>query len=234
VLFETYNEVRIGKYLSHNFSIQNCLKQRDVLLPLLPKLALQYDLRKVQKNQVGLKLNGTNQLLAYAEDVKLLGDNIDTTRKNTGTLIVASMEVDQEVKADQTKYMLLSRHQNAGQNHYITTANRCSENMAQFRYLGTTITNQNLIQEEIKWTLNSGNACYHSVQNLSSSHLLSENIKVRIHNVTPLLPMPPILCCNPTAVTILLCRTGWGLIISRFSVACPYFTPGHCFPISRR
>ncbi|PNF17080.1 hypothetical protein B7P43_G16107 [Cryptotermes secundus] len=56
-------------------------------------------------------------------------------------------------------------------------ANRCFENVAQFRYLGTTITNQNLIQEEIKRRFNSGNACYHSVQNLLSSHLLSQNIK---------------------------------------------------------
>jgi hypothetical protein len=57
-------------------------------------------------------------------------------------------------------------------------ANRCSENVAQFRYLGTTITIQNLIQEEIKRGLNSGNTYYHSVQNLSSSHLLTKNIKI--------------------------------------------------------
>jgi hypothetical protein len=54
-------------------------------------------------------------------------------------------------------------------------------NVAQFRYLGTTIINQNLIQEEIKRRLNSGNACYHSVQHLLSSRLLSKNIKIRIH-----------------------------------------------------
>jgi hypothetical protein len=75
--------------------------------------------------------------------------------------------------------MLLSRHQNAGQNHDIKISNRCFENVAQFRYLGTTITNQNLIQEEIKRKLNSGNACYHSVLNLSS-RLLCKNIKIRI------------------------------------------------------
>jgi hypothetical protein len=68
--------------------------------------------------------------------------------------------------------MLLSRHQNAGQNHDIKIANRSFENVAQFRYLGTTIINQNLIQEEIE-ILNSCNACYHSVQNLLSPHLLS-------------------------------------------------------------
>jgi hypothetical protein len=73
--------------------------------------------------------------------------------------------------------MLLSRHQNAGQNYDIKIADRCFENVAKFRYLGTTITNQNLIQVEIKRTLNSGIACYHSVQNLLASHLLSINVK---------------------------------------------------------
>ncbi|PNF28518.1 hypothetical protein B7P43_G14701 [Cryptotermes secundus] len=68
--------------------------------------------------------------------------------------------------------MLLTRHQNAGQNHDIKIGNRCFENVAQFRYLRKTIRNQNLIQEEIKRRLNSSNACYHSVQNLLSSRLL--------------------------------------------------------------
>jgi hypothetical protein len=77
--------------------------------------------------------------------------------------------------------MLLSRYQNARQNLDIKIANRCFENVAQFRYLGTTLTGQNLIEEEIRRGLNSGNACYHSVQNLLSSPLLSENIKIRIY-----------------------------------------------------
>jgi hypothetical protein len=67
---------------------------------------------------------------------------------------------------EKTKCMLLSRHQNAGQNHDIKIANSCFENVAQFRYLGTTITNQIMIQEEIKKRLNSGNGCYHSIQKL--------------------------------------------------------------------
>jgi hypothetical protein len=60
--------------------------------------------------------------------------------------------------------------------------------VVQFRYLGTTITNQNLIQEEIKRTFNSGNACYHSIQNLTYSHLLTKSIKIRIHK-TIILPV---------------------------------------------
>jgi hypothetical protein len=77
--------------------------------------------------------------------------------------------------------MLLSRHQNVGQIREIKIANRSFENVTQSKYLGTTVTNQNLIQEEIKRRLNSGNACYQSVQNLLSSRLLSKNVKIRIY-----------------------------------------------------
>jgi hypothetical protein len=65
--------------------------------------------------------------------------------KNTKSLTDASKEVGLDVNTEKTKYMLLSRHQNAGQNYDINIGNRCSENVAQFRYLGTTTTNQNLI-----------------------------------------------------------------------------------------
>jgi hypothetical protein len=80
--------------------------------------------------------------------------------------------------------MLLSCHQNVGQNRDIKIANRLFENVSQFEYLGTTVTNQNLIQEKIKRRLNSGNACYHSAQNLLSSCLLSKNFKIRICKTT--------------------------------------------------
>jgi hypothetical protein len=82
----------------------------------------------------------------------------------------------------------MSRDQNAGQNRDIKIGNRSFENVSQFKYLGTTVTNQNLIQEEIKKRMNSGNACYHSVQNLLSSCLLSKNLKVRIYK-TIILPV---------------------------------------------
>jgi hypothetical protein len=130
---------------------------------------------------VGLELNGTHQLFVYADDVNLLGDSVDTIKKNTQTLTDTSKEVGLEVNTKKTMYMLLSRHQNAGRNHDIKIGNRCFKNVAQFRYLGTTITNQNLIQKEIKRRFNSGNACYYSVQNILSLRLLSKNIKIRIY-----------------------------------------------------
>jgi guanylate kinase len=132
---------------------------------------------------VELKLNRTHQLLVCADDVSLLGTNIGTTKKATETLIDASKEVSLEINVE----MLLSRHQKAGQDCDIRVANRSFENVSQFRYLRTTVTNQNLIQEEIEREMNSDNACYHSVQNLSSSHLLFRYVEIRIYEIIILL-----------------------------------------------
>jgi hypothetical protein len=82
----------------------------------------------------------------------------DTIKKNRETLIDASNEVGLEINVEKTKYMLLSRHQNVGQNRNIKITNRSFENVSQFKYGGTAVTNQNLIPEEIKKRLNSGNA----------------------------------------------------------------------------
>jgi hypothetical protein len=94
---------------------------------------------------VGLKLNGTHQLLAYADDVNLLEDNIDTVKRNTGTLIDASEEVGLEENIEKTKYMLVSCDQNADHNWDIKIGNRSFENVSYFKYLGMAVTNQNLI-----------------------------------------------------------------------------------------
>jgi hypothetical protein len=89
--------------------------------------------------------------------------------KNTEQLIYANKEDILEINIEKTKYMLLSHHEYVGQNRDIEVASRSFENVSQFKYLGTAITNENLSQEEIKRRLNSGNACYHSVQNLLSA-----------------------------------------------------------------
>jgi hypothetical protein len=103
---------------------------------------LEYAIRKVQENQVGLKLNVTYQLLAYADDMNLLGDNIDAINRNTKSLIDSSKEVGLEVNVEKTKYMLVSHYQNVHQNRDKKLRNRSCENVSLFKYLGTTVTNR--------------------------------------------------------------------------------------------
>jgi galactitol-specific phosphotransferase system IIB component len=84
-------------------------------------------------------------------------------KRNAEALLVASKEIGLEVNVEKTKYMPMSRDQNAGRSHSIQLDNSFSEIMEEFKHVGTTLMNQNSIQEQIKNGLKSGNACYHSV-----------------------------------------------------------------------
>jgi hypothetical protein len=112
--------------------------------------------------------------VVYADDVNLSDDSTNTIKENTETLLEASRDVGLEINAERTKYVIMSRHPNSGQNQNIRIANESFENVAKFKYLGTTLTNENDIYDEIKSRLNSGNACYYSVQNILSSRLIKK------------------------------------------------------------
>ena len=104
-LTEMYSRVRVGKNVSDMFPIRNCLKHGYALSPLLFNFAMEYAIRRVQVNQDGLKLNGTHQLLAYADDVNILGESVHTVKKNAEALVAVTKETGLEVNAHKTKYM---------------------------------------------------------------------------------------------------------------------------------
>ena len=131
-----------------------------------------------------MKLNGTHQLLAYVDDVNILGGSLHTLKENAEALVAATREIGLEVSANKTKYMVMSRDQNAGRIQSV----RIDNSLEEFKYLGTTLTNQNYIAEETKNRLRPGNACYHSVQNLLTSRLLSKSLKIKIYR-TIILPV---------------------------------------------
>jgi hypothetical protein len=157
----------------------------DALSPLLLNFVLEYAIRKVQVNQYGLILNATHQLLVHADDVNILYGSVQTIENNKEALVVASKEIVLEVNADRTKYkyIVMPRDQNAGRSQDIKIDNSSFESVEELKYLGIILTNQNCIQEQSVSRLKSGNACYHSVQNLLSSSLLPKNLKINIYRI---------------------------------------------------
>jgi hypothetical protein len=125
---------------------------------------LEYAIRRVQENQEGLKLNRIHQLFAFASGINVMGENVDTIKKNAEALLDTSKEGGLEENPEKTKCMLLSHYQKTGQKHSIKIADRSFEDVVKFKYLETTLTDQNCMHKEIKSRLNSGNACYYSFQ----------------------------------------------------------------------
>jgi len=191
--------------LTSSFKIENGLKQGDALSPLLFNFALEYAIREVQETNLGLDINGTHQVLAYADDVNLIGDDIRTIERNEDVLLNACKDISLVVNTGKTKYREIGRHR--GTNAHIKIGSNCYEKVKTFKYLGSLLTNQNSIQEEIKCRLNAGNPCYFSVQTSLYSRILSKNLKIKICKT---IILPVVLCdCETWSLTLReKCRLG--------------------------
>jgi hypothetical protein len=125
------------------------LKQGDALPPLLFNFALEYAISRVQIKKDGLKLNGTHQLLVYA-DVNILAGSVHTIKETAEVLIIASKEIGLEVNADKTKYMFMPGEQNAGRKRSMKTDDRSFEMLEKYMYLGTTLTNKIVLRKKLR------------------------------------------------------------------------------------
>ena len=126
-------------------------------------------------------MDGKHKLRVYADDVNMLGENLQTVRENT-EIIKANKDIGLGVNSEKTKYMITSRHQNGIQNQNIVIENLSFENVEKFKYLEVTVTNTNDIRQRIRRRINMGNAWYYSLEKILSSRLLYKKIESYIIN----------------------------------------------------
>jgi len=129
---ETYSRVLVCNNLSDMFPSRNGLKNGDNLSPLLVNFTLEYPIRRVGVNNESLKLNVTYQLLICADDVNIFGGDVHTIKEHTEALVMDSKEIGLDVNADNTKYMVMSRDQNAGRSLSINNDNSSFERVDDF------------------------------------------------------------------------------------------------------
>jgi hypothetical protein len=141
-LSETYSTVGVDKNLFDMFPTRKGLKRVDGLSPFLIKFALEYDIRRVQVNHDGMKLNGTHRLSLYVDDVNILVVIARAVQENAKCLVVVGREYGMEVNGEKTKYMAMSRDQDEGRSLSKKFDNSSFERLEEFEYLGTNNTSK--------------------------------------------------------------------------------------------
>ena len=117
-------------------------------------------------------MNGTHQVLAYADDVNVIGDYIRTIERNADVLLNACKDIGLALNTGKTKYMEIRRHRSMTANEHIRICSNSYEKVKTCKYLGSLLTNQISIHEQIKCRLKARNSCYYSVRTLLSSRPL--------------------------------------------------------------
>ncbi|KAE9521507.1 hypothetical protein AGLY_018106 [Aphis glycines] len=131
----------------------------------------------------GVKLDGTSiSILAYADDIVLLGNNINTVKSMCERLITAAKRVGLQINEEKTEYMEISRQRYGKQpEEFLKVGPYRFKNVPQFKYLGSMITQSNNMEYEILKRIQMGNKCYYAMDNLFKSRILSKTLKLQIY-----------------------------------------------------
>jgi Reverse transcriptase (RNA-dependent DNA polymerase). len=158
------------------------LKQGDALSPLLFNFTLEYAVKKVQEINLGLDMNGTHQVLAYADDVNLIGDDIRIER-NADVLLNACNDIGLAVKTGKTKYMEVGRHRDMTANEHSVVGSNSYENVKIFITFRLFINISKFYQ-----LVNLRKEIHVIIQSKHVSRILSKNLKMKIRK-TVILPV---------------------------------------------
>jgi len=176
--YKTLLKVRFLQRLSPAFEVNSVLRQGDALSPTLFNLGLEKVIRNSYKGRT-MEVLGEETVLAYADDIVLLGNTREEVTRSVSKLIEASQNMGLCIKEKKTKLMILSRR-NVDQSN-LKVGNMNFEKVDNFKYLGVIVNSSNDMHSEIKERISNGNRCYFSINKLLRSILLSRKSKTTLY-----------------------------------------------------
>lgn len=175
------SSVRCGGRSGESFVINSGLKQGCILSPVLFNLMLEKIMRNITHSPIGITINNERiNALAYADDIAVLAEDVQGAEALTASIDEHSRRYGMEISAQKTKIMTLSRNECTYEASCINGMQ--IDKVAKFKYLGSTITDKNEMDEEIKERLGAGNRCYYSLIDLFKGKRISKTTKLRIYN----------------------------------------------------
>jgi len=174
---ETYSKVKLGNEVSMAFEIKSGLRQGDAMSPILFNMALESVVREMSNGDAWSPHRGL--LLAYADDIIITGNTRTEVQMNLKKLMKASKNMGLLVNEEKTKYMAITRRSEDSSN--LKVENKEFEQVKEFKYLGVTLNNKNIMHEEINVRLNAANRCYFAMETIFKSKLISKNVKEKLY-----------------------------------------------------
>jgi len=174
-------KVRVNGEMSEDFGVDTGVRQGDGLSPILFNLALETALQQVKKSDVGIKIGKTINILAFADDVVIMAENIQDLKELTKTLIEETKKVGLTINEKKTKFMKINREQDVLREEELNVENYKFGEVKHFTYLGVILSSTSKEENEIRSRITTANRCFMACNRLMSSKMLSRKTKIRIY-----------------------------------------------------